>query len=299
MVSQLINRFTNQGNPELHFGGGFSLPSGIVSDAVGHIWVTDRLHSRIKKFDEEGNFLMQFGQAGNKPGRIKWPIGIALHDEKLYIADSWNKRISVFDTDGNFIEILGDDIGLSQPFGLVIDSTGCLFVSDFDDNQVIAFDPYGNVLFEIDSLLDGPSALALSGDDNILYVSDTKHKQVLAFTVREEPSDSGGGPQSGYDAPLDMPLFDVYPSLFSKQLNIMLNGFIGKNVSLTVYDVVGRIVKTFHDNQQIALNETIVWDGRDNLKRKIPCGVYFVRLVVHPETPTAEYQETRKAVLLK
>jgi sugar lactone lactonase YvrE len=297
IISQLINRFTNQGNPDLHFGGGFSLPSGIVSDAVGHVWVTDRLHNKVKKFDGEGNLLFQFGQVGNKPGKIKWPMGIALHGETLYIADSWNKRISVFDTAGNFIEIIGDTLGLSQPFGLVIDSTGCLFVSDFDSNRVLALDPYGNVLFEIDSLLDGPTALALSGDANILYVSDTKHKQVLAFTVREEPSDSGGGPQSEYDAPLDMPLFAVYPSLFSKQVNIMLNGFIGKNVSLVVYDVLGRRVKTFYDNQPIVMNEHIIWDARDNLKRKIPCGVYFVRLVVNPET--SEYKETRKTVLLK
>ncbi len=74
-----------------------------------------------------------------------------------------------------------------MPFGLVIDSTGCIFVSDFLGDRVIEFGPSGNQLLEIDSILDAPSGLALSPDANILYVSDTKHKQILAFEVRSEP----------------------------------------------------------------------------------------------------------------
>jgi DNA-binding beta-propeller fold protein YncE len=150
------------------------LPSGIGFDNSGNIWVSDRMHHKIKKFNQSGDTLFQFGTRGSEYGEIKRPTGIALYDDKIYIAESRNRRISVFDTLGDFIRVIGESAGLLMPFGLVIDSTGCIFVSDFLGDRVIEFGPSGNQLLEIDSILDAPSGLALSSDANVLYVSDTR-----------------------------------------------------------------------------------------------------------------------------
>jgi len=290
--SHLVSKFTSQGSLLLQFAGGFSMPSGFAFDNSGNIWVSDRLHHKIKKFNQDGNSLFAFGREGSEPGDIDKPIGIAFFDSKIFVADSKNKRVSVFDTLGDFIEVIADSAGLQMPFGLVIDSSGCIFVSDFRGNQVIEFDPYGNQLFKIDSILDSPTGLALSSDANVLYVSDTRNKRVLAFQVRGEPP-PGGGPQTYGDAHFDKLMFDVYPSLSAKQMNIRLQGFAGRRISLKAYDVTGRVVKTFYDNQMIKANQNIAWDCKDDINRKLANGVYFVRLV------SEGFQETKKAILLR
>ena len=299
ITSHFINRFTPQGNLLLQFGSGFSLPSGIGFDNSGNTWVSDRMHNKIKKFDASGNQLFQFGTKGREYGEIKRPIGIALLDNKIYIADSRNNRISVFDTLGDFIRVIGESAGLLMPFGLTVDSTGCLFVSDFIGDRVIEFGPSGNQLLEIDSILDAPSGLALSSDANILYVSDTKHKRVLAFTVRGEPQ-GGGGPQSYSNVYINRFMFDVYPSIFSEQLNIRLQGMgeSSKNMEIKIYDVSGRLVKQFNYLTDQPFNQ-IIWRGQDDLDRQVSSGVYFIRLVIDAVGEIEDYKKTKKAILLK
>jgi DNA-binding beta-propeller fold protein YncE len=292
IISHLINRFTSQGSLLSRFAGGFFLPSGIAFDNTGHIWISDRLHHKIKKFDLSGNQLFEFGTKGNAEGELDKPMGLSFYDDKLYVADSKNERISIFDTLGQFIEIIGDG-RLSSPFGLVIDdSTGCIYVSDFDNNQVIEFDPCGNQLFKIDSVLNAPSGLALSKDAKMLYVSDTKNKRVLAYEVRGDPPGSGGG-QSGSEIDFKKLLFDISPTITSRSFNIRLQGIAGKKVTLKIYDATGRLVKTFYDNQPVKSNQIIVWNAKDDHNRKLSSGVYFVRL------ETEDHKATKKAILLR
>ncbi|UCD06732.1 MAG: hypothetical protein JSV98_02490, partial [candidate division WOR-3 bacterium] len=58
-------------------------------------------------------------------------------------------------------------------------------------------------------------------------------------------------------------------------------------------DAAGRLVRTFADGRQAAGYYTVQWDGCDDLGRKVPAGVYFVRL------HTDDYQDVQKTVLLK
>ena len=300
IISQTINRFSLQGNFEFRFGGNLSLPSGIAFDNAGNIWVSDRLHHKIKKFDSSGNLLFEFGTKGSNYGEIDRPIGIGINGEKIYVADSRNKRISIFDTTGNFIGVIGDSAGLLLPFGLVLDSSGCLFVSDFLGNQVLEFDPYGNPLLEIDSILDAPSGLALSEDEKTLYVSDTKHKRVLAFVVRDEPPDStGGGPMGGESQILRrFYLEKIYPNPFKEKVIIRYmihdTGYRIPDISLKIYDVSGRMIKSFNLESCIVNQvSAVVWDGTDDYGRKLPSGVYFIRL------ETEEFRKTEKVILLR
>ncbi|MEO0189901.1 MAG: T9SS type A sorting domain-containing protein, partial [candidate division WOR-3 bacterium] len=63
-------------------------------------------------------------------------------------------------------------------------------------------------------------------------------------------------------------------------------------ISLSVYDVSGRVVKQFNHLTIQPFNQ-LVWDGRDDLGRKLPAGVYFVRL------EAGDYKQVEKAVLLR
>ncbi|MEO0123532.1 MAG: hypothetical protein ABIL69_05945 [candidate division WOR-3 bacterium] len=65
-------------------------------------------------------------------------------------------------------------------------------------------------------------------------------------------------------------------------------------ISLMVYDVAGRVVKSFNPESCILNHASgIIWDGCDFLGRRLPAGIYFVRL------EAGDYKQIEKAVLLR
>lgn len=67
----------------------------------------------------------------------------------------------------------------------------------------------------------------------------------------------------------------------------------GGGVTLNIYDVSGRRVRTLVDGPSTAGAQTAIWDGRDDAGRRVASGVYFFRL----QAPG--YQATRKGVLIE
>jgi hypothetical protein len=67
----------------------------------------------------------------------------------------------------------------------------------------------------------------------------------------------------------------------------------GGEVSLRIYDVSGRVVRTLVDGLQSAGRKSVEWDGRDDAGSQVASGVYFCRLV------SPSYQRTNKMVLTK
>jgi hypothetical protein len=101
-----------------------------------------------------------------------------------------------------------------------------------------------------------------------------------------------------------IPSLSVYPNPCLKTVGIRLNVPTGSNLSLKVYDILGRCVRTLCDKQTIApartggdgeskTGQNWVWDGRDNIGRKVSRGVYFVRL------ETDDSEKAVKIVLLR
>ncbi len=66
-------------------------------------------------------------------------------------------------------------------------------------------------------------------------------------------------------------------------------------ISLSVYDAMGRLVKSFSDIQCNAVNSvySVLWSGDDDAGRRLPAGVYFVRL------EAGDYKQVEKAILLR
>ncbi|NNE44200.1 MAG: T9SS type A sorting domain-containing protein, partial [Gemmatimonadetes bacterium] len=66
-----------------------------------------------------------------------------------------------------------------------------------------------------------------------------------------------------------------------------------RNVSLGVYNVTGRLVRTLVDGRMSAGRNAVAWDGRDAQGRRLASGIYFFRL------NDGERTVTRKSVLLR
>jgi len=88
-------------------------------------------------------------------------------------------------------------------------------------------------------------------------------------------------------------LLQNVPNPFNPTTTIRFDLPARSRVTLTVFDVNGRLIRVLVDRDLDAGTRSVTWDGRDSMGRSAASGVYFYRL----ETPN--YGESRKMILLK
>ena len=165
------------------FGSGAGQLLGPVAVAVAgdEVFVAESTNQRISVFDATtGAFKRAFGSdvapngddlcntgttckmgvLGTGAGQFRFPLGLAIAGNQVFVADSNNNRISEFDTAGTFVRAFGKDVGgagvnvctsscerpaggsaagsLGSPASVRVDS-GELFVSERSNNRVSVF----------------------------------------------------------------------------------------------------------------------------------------------------------------
>ncbi|MFN8177992.1 MAG: T9SS type A sorting domain-containing protein [bacterium] len=83
------------------------------------------------------------------------------------------------------------------------------------------------------------------------------------------------------------------PNPFRMTTSVQVTVSPPSRLSLRVYDVGGRLIRSLADRMAFAGRDEILWDGRDGEGRLTPAGIYFVRL------DTAAQVITRKVVRLE
>jgi len=164
--------FTSNLNPSL--ANGFTVPTSLVFDSSGNLWVSDRLDNRVLEFKppftDGMNASSVIGQSGISsfsnnlnatPSTLWGPEGIAFDSKgSLWVADEEHNRVLEFaasslgTNDPNAALEIGQPAGAYQftnntavdtaggfvgPFGVVFDSSGNLWVSDHRNNRVLEF----------------------------------------------------------------------------------------------------------------------------------------------------------------
>jgi hypothetical protein len=84
-----------------------------------------------------------------------------------------------------------------------------------------------------------------------------------------------------------------YPNPFNPLTTVEYSLKTRGPVSLKVYDVTGRLVRTLAEEIQEAGSHKVTWDGKDSSGRKVASGVYFCRF------KAGESSSVNKMVLLK
>ncbi|MCB2229974.1 T9SS type A sorting domain-containing protein [bacterium] len=84
-----------------------------------------------------------------------------------------------------------------------------------------------------------------------------------------------------------------YPNPFNASTTISFNLHQRASAQLTIYNVLGRAVRSFTQRSLSAGTYSVTWDGRDQSGTPVASGVYFYRL------STADYSVSKKMVLLK
>jgi hypothetical protein len=110
----------------------------------------------------------------------------------------------------------------------------------------------------------------------------------LILFQRDPKSRGKGGGQAG--EPVSLPVkevFAVYPNPVHSQAQVEYSLKAPGKVSLSVYDITGRHVRSIEDGVKQAGVHKAIWDGKDASGRQTASGIYFVRLNSPESTKTA------------
>lgn len=84
-----------------------------------------------------------------------------------------------------------------------------------------------------------------------------------------------------------------YPNPFNPKTVIRYSLPVNQSVTLKIYDIGGREVRTLVNTAQQSGNYTVEWDGLDDFGKAISGGIYLYKL------SAGKYQHTRKMIYLK
>ena len=102
-------------------------------------------NSRVVRYNEQGEYIMEWGENGTGPGQFNTVHGLAIDkDRRVYVVDRANSRIQVFTENGEFIEEWPDIV---SPAGIFIDESNSVWVVERVLNRIIKYDRDGHLLY--------------------------------------------------------------------------------------------------------------------------------------------------------
>jgi sugar lactone lactonase YvrE len=175
--------FSGDGGPAT--SASFSLPYGVVVDALGNLFIPDTYNNRVRRVDAASGIITTVAGDGTEgfsgdggpatSGSLNWPFGIALDaNGNLFIADTSNNRIRRVDAVTGIITTVagggnpgfGGDGGLATsaslllPSGAAVDNHGNLFIADTGNERICRVDAVTGDI----STVAGDGDLGYSGD---------------------------------------------------------------------------------------------------------------------------------------
>lgn len=120
--------------------GAFNFPTE-VAWRNGFLWVVDTGNYRVQKLTAAGESVLAIGRAGDAPGDLAMPKGLAMDGEgHLYVVDGRFENVQVFDAEGRFLLVFGEegsDPGeFWLPAGIFIDEQNRVWICDSYNRRV-------------------------------------------------------------------------------------------------------------------------------------------------------------------
>jgi len=239
-------------------------------------------------------------------------VGVNPQTDRIYVANSGSDNVSVIDGSGD--SVIATIVVGGHPYGVGVNSqTNRIYVANWGSNNVSVIDGSGDSLIATVGVGYGPYGVGVnpqtnriyvanSGSDSLSVIDGSGDSVIAAVGVGNEPWGVGVNPQTNriyvscpYDGTVwvleDLTVgvedsshnprvlsFTAYPNPFSNrtEFNFYLADDNRKgDVNFSIYDVGGRLVKSFSLVNKHSSSITISWDGRDNSGKKLSSGVYF------------------------
>lgn len=157
-ISELVNLIPYSildGNADLNC---IFTPTDLAVDSEGKVFILDVPQSKVLVFNEEGEFLYDFGSQGEGPEEFSnIYLNFDLDDSGfVYTIDNWN-RISTFSNDGSYRNSIEPNVG--QIHDIAVVDSNRIYINAFPGSvellntssvpAVLQLDANGNVIREI------------------------------------------------------------------------------------------------------------------------------------------------------
>ena len=173
--------------------GELNWPTGIAFDQNSRSIVVDTLNHRVQLFNEQGEYLSQFGDEGNLDHQLRDPLGLSIdRNGNIVVADPGNKLIKTFSPSGQFLHTLGDGEGegFTSPCHC-IQYDKYLIVSYRGDHCIKVFDINGNFLYKFgnrgnrDGEFNSPRFFSVNKAGHLMVCERDNHRvQVFELSGR-------------------------------------------------------------------------------------------------------------------
>ncbi len=169
------------------FARGMTWPAGIALDSSGNIYCSEEFQNKIFIFNEDGEEIGSWGEAGSGQGQLNGPSGLAVDDnDNLLVVDARNNRVQKFTTGGEYIATIGEG-QLDSPWGIGLDSDGNIYVADWGNSCVRKYSTDGAPLLtfggpDLDNGADlnHPSSVVVDSEGDV-YVADWGNKRIQIY----------------------------------------------------------------------------------------------------------------------
>jgi YD repeat-containing protein len=235
-----------------------SKPAGVTIAKNGNVLVLDTGGEHVEEFSPSGEFLVKFATSGKASGNVKGPTAIAVDTKgNVWIADTKNDRVDEFNEKHEFVQAFGFGVSageakleactttckagvagagagqLDEPEGIVVTSSGDVYVSDTSNNRIEEFTEKGEFIdavgfgvsngkAELETCtsgckagiagnghgqMDEPTGLAVSPTSGSLWVAEKANSRVQELNAKNEYALSFGTKGAGagqLDEPTDV-----------------------------------------------------------------------------------------------
>ncbi|XP_003387974.2 PREDICTED: E3 ubiquitin-protein ligase TRIM71-like [Amphimedon queenslandica] len=158
---------------------------GIAVHTNGEIFAGNCIDGFVQVFSEDGTAVRRIGSKGDGNGQFKYPWGLLLVGDRLYVSDYKLHRVQYFSATtsqyiGQFGSFGNGNGQLSSPFGMSTDGKGNILVADNSNKRVQVFKEDGTFVQVIQC--DGNATdVAVDNEGKIhVTISNPNHVQVFS-----------------------------------------------------------------------------------------------------------------------